>query len=72
MLNSYLDGNLALEIKSEVESELRNDLTSLQPAEAAILAMLRARLKQAVDGSVVCLIWRILAMNRRYCSLLRL
>jgi DNA topoisomerase I len=51
VLNSYLDGNLALEIKSEVESELRNELTSLQPEEAAILAMLRARLKQADDGS---------------------
>jgi DNA topoisomerase-1 len=51
VLNSYLDGNLALEIKSEVESELRNELARLQPEEAAILAMLRARLKQAVDGS---------------------
>jgi DNA topoisomerase I len=51
VLNSYLDGNLALEIKSEVESELRNELAGLQPEEAAILAMLRGRLKQAVDGS---------------------
>jgi DNA topoisomerase-1 len=51
VLNSYLDGNLALEIKSEVESELRNELAGLQPEEAAILAMLRGRLKQTVDGS---------------------
>jgi DNA topoisomerase I len=51
VLNSYLDGNLALEIKSEVESELRNELAGLQPEEAAVLAMLRARLKPAVDGS---------------------
>ena len=51
VLNSYLDGNLALEIKSEVESELRNELAGLQPEEAAILAMLRGRLKPAVDGS---------------------
>ncbi len=53
VLNSYLDGNLALEIKSEVESELRNELAGLQPEEAAVLAMLRARLKQAVDGSAL-------------------
>jgi DNA topoisomerase I len=53
VLNSYLDGNLALEIKSEVESELRNELAGLQPEEAAILAMLRGRLKQAVDGSAL-------------------
>jgi DNA topoisomerase-1 len=49
VLNSYLDGNLVLEIKSEVEGELRNELAGLQPEEAAVLAMLRARLKQAAD-----------------------
>jgi DNA topoisomerase-1 len=49
VLNSYLDGSLVLEIKSEVESELRNQLAGLQPEEAAVLAMLRVRLKQAVD-----------------------
>jgi DNA topoisomerase-1 len=49
VLNSYLDGNLVLEIKSEVEGELRNELARLQPEEAAVLAMLRARLKQAAD-----------------------
>jgi DNA topoisomerase I len=49
VLNSYLDGSLVLEIKSEVESELRDELAGLQPEEAAVLAMLRARLKQAVD-----------------------
>jgi DNA topoisomerase-1 len=53
VLNSYLDGNLALEIKSEVECELRNELAGLQAEEAAVLAMLRARLKQAVDGSAL-------------------
>jgi DNA topoisomerase-1 len=49
VLNSYLDGSLVLEIKFEVESDLRNELAGLQPEEAAVLAMLRARLKQAVD-----------------------
>jgi DNA topoisomerase-1 len=45
----YLDGNLVLDIKSEVESELRHDLAGLQPEEAAVLALLRAHLKQTVD-----------------------
>jgi DNA topoisomerase-1 len=49
VLDSYLDGSLVLEIKFEVESELRDELAGLQPEEAAVLAMLRARLKQAVD-----------------------
>ena len=44
VLTSYLDGNLMLEIKSEVESELRDDLPALKPEEAAVLAMLRGRL----------------------------
>jgi DNA topoisomerase-1 len=49
VLNSYLDGSLILEIKSEVEDELRNKLAGLQPEEAAVLALLRTRLQQAVD-----------------------
>jgi hypothetical protein len=38
-----------LDIKSEVESELRDGLAGLQPEEAAVLALLRMRLKQTVD-----------------------
>jgi DNA topoisomerase-1 len=49
VLNSYLDGSLVLEIKSKVEDELCNKLAGLQPEEAAVLALLRARLQQAVD-----------------------
>jgi DNA topoisomerase-1 len=44
VLTSYLDGNLVLEIKSAVESELRKELDGLKPEEAAVLAMLRGRL----------------------------
>ena len=44
VLTSYLDGNLVLEIKSEIESELRDALPGLKPEEAAVLAMLRNRL----------------------------
>jgi DNA topoisomerase-1 len=48
VLNSYLGGSLVLEIKSEVESELRNELAGLRPEEAAVLAMLRSRLAQTI------------------------
>jgi len=47
VLNAYLDGKLVLEIKPAAEGELRDDLAGLRPEEAAVLAMLRARLKQA-------------------------
>jgi DNA topoisomerase-1 len=50
VLNSYLDGSLILEIRSEVENELRDELSGLQPEEAAVLAMLRARLAHAVEA----------------------
>ena len=45
VLNSHLDRSLVLDIQSEVDSELRDGLAGLQPEEAAILAILRARLK---------------------------
>jgi DNA topoisomerase-1 len=48
MLSSYIDGNLLLEIKSEVEDELRTALAGLKPEEAAVLALLRSRLAQEV------------------------
>jgi DNA topoisomerase-1 len=44
VLTSYLDGDLVLEIKKAVENELRDELSGLQPEEAAVLAMLRGRL----------------------------
>jgi len=46
IINSYLDGNLALEVKAELESELAEDLSQLEPEEAAVLAMLRAPLEE--------------------------
>jgi DNA topoisomerase I len=49
VLTSYLDGNLVLEIKSAVESELREDLGRLKPEEAAVLAMLRGRLAREIS-----------------------
>jgi DNA topoisomerase I len=50
VLTSYLDGNLVLEIKSAVESELRDALPGLHPEEAAVLAMLRSRLAKEAGG----------------------
>jgi DNA topoisomerase-1 len=43
-----MDGNLLIEIKSEVEDELRDALAGLKPEEAAVLAMLRSRLAKEV------------------------
>jgi DNA topoisomerase-1 len=51
VLNSYLDGNLVLEIRSEVENKLRDALSGLTPEEAAVLAMLRTRLVKEIDRS---------------------
>jgi DNA topoisomerase-1 len=52
VLSSYMDGNLLLEIKGEVEGELRDALAGLKPEEAAVLAMLRSRLsKEITRGS---------------------
>jgi DNA topoisomerase-1 len=46
VIESYLDGHLALEIKAEVEAELTAGVSGLEPEEAAVLAMLRAPLER--------------------------
>ncbi|HEX2135475.1 MAG TPA: DNA topoisomerase IB [Microvirga sp.] len=46
VLNCYLEGALLLEIKDEVESELRDRLPSLRPEEAAVLTLLEARIRR--------------------------
>ncbi|KQT41966.1 DNA topoisomerase I [Aureimonas sp. Leaf454] len=46
ILNTYLSGSLLLEIKEEVDEELRDDLMGLKPEEVAVLSLLRARLSQ--------------------------
>jgi DNA topoisomerase I len=52
VLNAYVEGNLLLEIKREAEEELREDLEKLRPEEAAVLAMLEARLKRTLEDSL--------------------
>ena len=48
ILSTYLDGSLLLEIKEEVEEELRGDISGLKPEEAAVVGLLRARLAAEV------------------------
>jgi DNA topoisomerase-1 len=49
VLNAYIEGNLVLEVKARVEEELRENLERLKPEEAAVLAMLEARLKRTLE-----------------------
>ncbi|UPK07998.1 DNA topoisomerase IB [Bradyrhizobium sp. 170] len=49
VLNSYMDGNLVLEIKSQAENELRNAVVNMKPEEAAVLALLRGRLAKEAE-----------------------
>jgi DNA topoisomerase-1 len=44
VLNGYLQGDLLLEIRDQVEAELRDSLAELKPEEAAVLTFLEARL----------------------------
>ena len=52
VLNSYMDGNLVLELKSKAESELRGDVQNLKSEEAAVLALLRGRLAKEAERTV--------------------
>ncbi|TWO69917.1 DNA topoisomerase IB [Caenimonas sedimenti] len=47
VLGAYAAGELLLEVKEQVEEQLREDLASLKPEEAAVLTLLRARLAKA-------------------------
>jgi DNA topoisomerase-1 len=48
VITSYLDGDLLLEIREEVEAELSGSLGDLKPEEAAVLGLLHARLNREV------------------------
>ena len=50
VLNSYVDGKLILQVKSEVEDELRSAMDGLKPEEAAVLALLRSRLAREAEA----------------------
>jgi DNA topoisomerase I len=51
IISSYVEGSLLLEVKKEVEAELRDDLAGLKPEEAAVLSLLQARLSICRDGA---------------------
>ena len=51
VLNSYIAGKLVLELKEEAEGELRGDVQSFKPEEAAVLALLRTRLAKEAERS---------------------
>jgi DNA topoisomerase I len=52
ILNSYAEGALLLEIKREVEGELRDDLAVLKPEEAAVLSLLQSRLNRTLGDQL--------------------
>ncbi len=49
IVNSYMSGELLLEIKAEVDTELRENLPQLKPEEAAVLALLERRIAHEID-----------------------
>ncbi|MDJ0390054.1 DNA topoisomerase IB [Roseomonas sp. E05] len=51
VVGSYLEGALLVQVRREVEAELREDLAELKPEEAAVLAFLRERLAAATEAA---------------------
>lgn len=52
LVHSYLQGEMLLEVKNQVENELRNDLASLKPEEAAVLSLLESRLRRDLKDTL--------------------
>jgi DNA topoisomerase-1 len=51
VVDTYLDGELVLEMEAEATRQLREEMAQLQPEEAAVLALLLARLKRMERAS---------------------
>jgi DNA topoisomerase I len=51
LIDSYLEGSLALEIKAQAEQQLRDEVAGLAPEEAAVLASLRAALQRSTKAA---------------------
>lgn len=49
---SYAEGSLLLEVKEQVEAELRDDLAHLKPEEAAVLTLLQSRLSMTLKDKL--------------------
>src|SRR5436190_6847132 len=56
IITTYIEGSLLLAVKDKVEEELREDLATLRPEEAAVLALLQERLsltlKDKLEASI--------------------
>jgi len=52
VLTAYTEGQLLLEIKEEIESELRENLQDLRPEEAAVLTFLEVRLQRTLKDKL--------------------
>lgn len=50
VVDCYLEGGLIRQVQGEVETALRDDLHALKPEEAAVLALLRNRLRGTAKG----------------------
>ncbi|AWN50737.1 DNA topoisomerase IB [Methylobacterium sp. 17Sr1-1] len=51
ILGCYLEGELLLQVKDEVEAALREDIASLRPEETAVLGLLRGRLAKVEQAA---------------------
>jgi DNA topoisomerase-1 len=52
ILTSYFDGQLVLDVKDQIEEELRDKISALKPEEAAVLALLESRLKKTTKDKL--------------------
>ena len=52
VLTAYAQGELLLEMQHEVRAELKRDLAILRPEEAAVLALLEARLSRTLEDQL--------------------
>jgi DNA topoisomerase I len=52
ILSCYVEGSLLLEVKEQIEAELRDDLHGLKPEEAAVLSLLEARLTRDLTSAL--------------------
>jgi DNA topoisomerase-1 len=52
ILSTYVEGSLLLDVKEEVEAELRDDLAALKPEEAAVLTLLQGRLERTLEDKL--------------------
>jgi DNA topoisomerase-1 len=65
ILDSYTQGELLLTVKGEIDTELREQLTTLRPEEAAVLALLEKRLSRTLEGDLQASLARVKSRTGR-------